>query len=156
MVDILLEKHIRCRLGHFAWFSHGLWINASQRAADLLVSMEFRAEACCCSTSTLREAIALTVSASSSDWPCAALGTSDSEWPLVWAKLWRQGQCLPWRTNRHGEDDLICPLLLQIISVRGCISYSGSRLLSQVRPKPSDMASPEATEAQSQTKKKSK
>lgn len=73
----------------------------SSRAADLLVSMELRSEVCCCcSTSTLRDAIALTVSASSSDWPCAALGASDSEWVLVWDKLWRQGQCLPGRTAR--------------------------------------------------------
>lgn len=135
-------------------------LTVSQRAANLLVSMELKAEACCCSTSTLREAIALTVSASSSDWPCAALGTSDSEWPLIWDKLWRQGQCLPWRTERHGEDDLNFPLLVQIISLCGCvyvsISYSGSQLLSQVRPKPSDTASPEATEAQSQTEEVNK
>lgn len=36
--------------------------------------------------------MALTVSASSSDWPLQA---SDGECPLVWDKLGRQGQCLP-------------------------------------------------------------
>lgn len=55
----------------------------------------------CCSTSTLREAMALTVSASSSDWPWAPLEPSDSECPLVWDKLWRQGQCLPSGADRE-------------------------------------------------------
>lgn len=70
--------------------------------------MELRSEVCCCcSTSTLRDAIALTVSASSSDWPCAALGASDSEWVLVWDKLWRQGQCLPARTVKFEHSFFI-------------------------------------------------
>lgn len=125
----------------------------TEGAADLLVSMELRAEACCCSTSTLREAIALTVSASSSDWPCAALGASDSEWALVRDKLWRQGQCLPWRTETCGGWFELSFITANHFCVRVCISYSESQLLSPVRPKPSDMASPEATEALSQTKK---
>lgn len=78
--------------------NHG--VKLSRGAADLPVSVLLRMEACC-STSTVREAMALTVSASSSDWPWAPVGPSNSEWPLVWDKLWRQGQCLPSGTERE-------------------------------------------------------
>lgn len=123
----------------------------SQCTADLLVSV-LSGMVAGCSTSTLREAIALTVSASSSDWPLAARGPSNSEWPLVWDKLWRQGQCLSagkkrkihkdWRdleASHHGV--YLCV----------CVSYVGSLLLFLVRPRLSDMVSPEATETRSHT-----
>lgn len=92
--------------------NHG--VKLSRGAADLPVSVLLRTEACC-STSTVREAMALTVSASSSDWPWAPLGPSNSEWPLVWDKLWRQGQCLPSGKERErytwAEDRYMLELL---------------------------------------------
>lgn len=128
-------------------------IKLSLCTADLLVSVLSGTEPGC-STSTLRDAMALTVSASSfSDWPWAPKGPSSSECPLVWDKLWRQDQCLPAGTQWEKEiqsgswEDTISWVSGSLASV----SYSGSLLLSPGRRRLLDRAAPEATETQSRT-----
>lgn len=96
---IVLPLHSVCPWQYVS-FDNG--VKLLQCTADLLVSV-LSEMVLGCSTSTLREAMALTVSASSSDWPRAPIGPSISEWPLVWDKLWRQDQCLPSRTERERD-----------------------------------------------------